>query len=69
MRRTRLKPTAVLTIDPKPYRQTAPADGSLRSVAISLLGLLIIAVVYVLYDPSTRLSLGIVAAFLDRSIR
>jgi hypothetical protein len=69
MRRTRLKPTAVLTIDPKPYRQAAPADGSRRSLAIGLLVLLNVTAIYVVYGPPTRLALGIVTAFLDHSIR
>lgn len=69
MRRTRLKPTAILTIDPKPNRQAAPADGSRRSVAIGLLVLLIVAAIYVVYGPPTHLALGIVTPFLDHPIR
>jgi hypothetical protein len=65
MRRTRLKPTATLTIDPKPQDDGAPANRSTRVLTTLALALVAVAAAYVFYEPPSRLVLGFATAFIN----
>ena len=69
MRRTRLKPTAILMIDPKPMEQQQNAARVGRYVVAALFLLGAAAAAYTYYQPPTHLALGIVTALVDYQIR
>jgi hypothetical protein len=69
MRRTRLKPTAVLTIDPKPFQEPAREGRVRRHLALGVLFAIAAAAASVIYEQPKQLAFGVVTAVLDQTVR